>query len=66
MLSGGSTMFKDFGRRLQRDVNKLITNRINLSEQLSGGKFKAKPMDVQVKRHLKNISHRIFFNFKNA
>jgi len=24
VLSGGSTMFKDFGRRLQRDVKKMV------------------------------------------
>ena len=48
VLSGGSTMFKDFGRRLQRDVNKLINNRIKLSEELSGGKMKAKEMKVEV------------------
>lgn len=41
-------MFKDFGRRLQRDVNKLINNRIKLSEELSGGKMKAKEMKVEV------------------
>ena len=41
-------MFKDFGRRLQRDVNKLINGRIQLSEQLSGGKLKSKPMKVEV------------------
>merc|ERR1712072_1171822 len=28
VLSGGSTLFKDFGKRLQRDVRKLIDNRI--------------------------------------
>jgi actin-related protein 3 len=27
VLSGGSTMFKDFGRRLQRDVNRFVTDR---------------------------------------
>ena len=41
-------MFKDFGRRLQRDVKKLINNRIKLSEELSGGKMKAKEMKVEV------------------
>ena len=41
-------MFKDFGRRLQRDVNKLINNRIQLSQELSGGKLQSKPMKVEV------------------
>ena len=25
VLSGGTTMFKDFGRRLQRDIKKLVS-----------------------------------------
>ncbi|KAK0072944.1 hypothetical protein PV325_010498, partial [Microctonus aethiopoides] len=37
VLSGGSTMFKDFGRRLQRDVKRTVDARLKLSEQLSGG-----------------------------
>lgn len=28
VLSGGSTMFKDFGRRLQRDIKKLVDTRL--------------------------------------
>jgi actin-related protein 3 len=28
VLSGGTTMFKDFGRRLQRDIKKLVDNRM--------------------------------------
>lgn len=51
VLSGGSTMFKDFGRRLQRDVNKLINGRIQMSQQLSGGKMTSKPMKVEVISH---------------
>eukprot|EP01086_Lenisia_limosa_P017208 TRINITY_DN80_c0_g1_i2.p2 TRINITY_DN80_c0_g1~~TRINITY_DN80_c0_g1_i2.p2 ORF type:complete len:423 (-),score=154.23 TRINITY_DN80_c0_g1_i2:225-1493(-) len=51
VLSGGSTMFKDFGRRLQRDVKRVTDQRIKLSEQLSGGKLKAKPIDVNVISH---------------
>lgn len=37
VLSGGSTMFKDFGRRLQRDVKKTVDARLKNSEKLSGG-----------------------------
>ena len=31
VLSGGSTMFKDFGRRLQRDVKKRVDKRMELN-----------------------------------
>lgn len=51
VLSGGSTMFKDFGRRMQRDIKKISDNRLAMSEQLSGGKLKPKPIDVQVFSH---------------
>jgi actin-related protein 3 len=40
VLSGGTTMFKDFGRKLQRDVKKIVNARLELSEQLSGGRIK--------------------------
>lgn len=53
VLSGGSTMFKDFGRRLQRDVKKAVDRRIEISEKLSGGRIKAVPLEVNV------ISHRM-------
>lgn len=33
VLSGGSTMFKDFGRRLQRDIRKLSDYRLNMIQQ---------------------------------
>ena len=33
-------MFRDFGRRLQRDVKRVVDSRLKLSEQLSGGKIK--------------------------
>lgn len=49
VLSGGSTMFKDFGRRLQRDLKTLVNERIELSEQLSG--VKSTGVDVQVISH---------------
>ncbi|KNC47042.1 actin-like protein 3 [Thecamonas trahens ATCC 50062] len=48
VLSGGSTMFKDFGRRLQRDVKRTVDKRIKVSEELSGGRIKAKPIEVNV------------------
>lgn len=49
VLSGGSTMFKDFGRRLQRDLKTLSSERIELSERLSG--VKSTGVDVQVISH---------------
>jgi len=51
VLSGGSTMFKDFGRRLQRDVNKLINNRIKVAAELSNATMKPEPMRVEVISH---------------
>ena len=44
-------MFKNFGRRLQRDVQNLADERIERSFQLSGGKLKAQPIDVNVISH---------------
>jgi len=51
VLSGGSTMFRDFGRRLQRDVKRAVDQRIKVSEQLSGGRIKAKALEVNVITH---------------
>jgi len=51
VLSGGSSMFKDFGKRLQRDVKRFVDWRIKRSEELSGGKLKAVPLDVAVISH---------------
>lgn len=49
VLSGGSTMFKDFGRRLQRDVKRRCDARTAFSDQNS--KMKSTPMDVAVISH---------------
>ncbi|XP_011728180.1 actin-related protein 3B isoform X2 [Macaca nemestrina] len=51
VLSGGSTMFRDFGRRLQRDLKRVVDARLRLSEELSGGRIKPKPVEVQVVTH---------------
>ena len=40
VLSGGSTMFKDFGRRLERDVRRSVDGRLKVTEQLSAGRIK--------------------------
>src|SRR5271156_5052081 len=44
-------MFKDFGRRLQRDIKQIVDARIHKSEQLSGAKSGG--LDVQVISHRK-------------
>nr|ACF15207.1 actin-related protein 3-like protein [Myxobolus cerebralis] len=49
-LSGGSTMYKDLGRRIQRDLKRIVDNRLKISEQLSGG-TKSKPIEVNVIAH---------------
>eukprot|EP00732_Lithocolla_globosa_P002363 Lithocolla_globosa_v1_NODE_1533_length_2508_cov_1637.233184.p1 type:complete len:415 gc:universal NODE_1533_length_2508_cov_1637.233184:1663-419(-) len=51
VLSGGSTMFKDYGKRLQRDIKRTVDWRIKQSEIISGGRIKAKAMDVNVITH---------------
>uniref|UniRef100_A0A915B150 Actin-related protein 3 n=2 Tax=Parascaris univalens TaxID=6257 RepID=A0A915B150_PARUN len=51
VLSGGSTMFKDFARRMQRDIKRISDARLAVSEELSGGRLKPKPIDVQVISH---------------
>lgn len=40
VLSGGSTLFKDFGKRLQRDVKAIVDGRIAGSEERSGSLMK--------------------------
>jgi actin-related protein 3 len=37
VLSGGTTMFKDFGKRLQRDIKKNVDNRMSANIQRLGG-----------------------------
>ncbi|KAJ8019956.1 Actin-related protein 3 [Holothuria leucospilota] len=51
VLSGGSTMFRDFGRRLKRDVKRIVDARLKLSEELSGGRLKPKPIETEVISH---------------
>lgn len=42
VLSGGSTMFRDFGRRLQRDIKRSVDARLRISENLSEGRIKVR------------------------
>jgi actin-related protein 3 len=53
VLSGGSTMFKDFNKRLQRDIKRYVDFRLKQTEELSKGRTKPNPIDVNV------ISHRM-------
>lgn len=38
-------MFRDFGRRLQRDLKRTVDARLKMSEELSGGKLKVRAHD---------------------
>jgi len=51
VLSGGTTMFKDFSKRLARDIKRSVDYRIKRSEELSGGKIKSVPLEVNVISH---------------
>ena len=41
-------MFRDFGRKLQRDIKRTVDARLKQHEDLSEGRIKPKPIDVQV------------------
>ena len=56
-------MFRDFGRRLQRDIKRAVDARLKLSEQLSGGRIKVtsrfinhNPSVVLLNLHLCHLS----------
>ncbi|RUP45573.1 actin family [Jimgerdemannia flammicorona] len=53
VLSGGSTMFKDFDKRLKREIKRTVDFRVKRSEELSGGSVKAKDVEVNVISHKK-------------
>lgn len=40
-------MFKDFGRKIQRDVKKVVDVRLRMSEELSQGRIKVKYIYVE-------------------
>lgn len=46
-------MFKDFGKRLQRDIKRTTDARVKRSETLSGGTLKSTPIEVNVISHKK-------------
>ena len=52
VLSGGTTMFKDFGRRLQRDVKKIVDTRMELNISKLGalkGLYARIPIQLRLK-----------------
>lgn len=51
VLSGGSTMFKDFNRRLERDLKRVVDHRMKTTIELSGGRLKPTPIEVKVITH---------------
>jgi len=51
VLSGGSTMFEFFGKRLQRDLKQIVDTRITASEMTSGNLMKSRGVDVNVISH---------------
>lgn len=54
VLSGGTTMFKDFGRRLQRDIKRIVDDRQQASLQQHAHQFanlQAEELDVNVISH---------------
>ena len=57
VLSGGSTMYKDFNKRLQRDIKRMVDVRIKAAEQISQAnlrsedQIKAREMEVNVVAH---------------
>lgn len=49
VLSGGSTMFKDFGKRLQRDIKRLVDGRLKRNMQKMGiTREEDKPRSIKV------------------
>ncbi|KAL5969268.1 Actin-related protein 3B [Taenia solium] len=51
VLSGGSSMFKNLGRRIQRDIQGIVDARLQMAEKLSGGRMKPTPIEVNVVSH---------------
>ncbi|KAL6625545.1 actin-related protein 3 [Neocallimastix californiae] len=57
VLSGGSTMFKDFGKRLERDIKRVVDARIQRSIELSkkilqnGAEIQSNAIEVNVISH---------------
>lgn len=60
-------MFRDFGRRLQRDLKRVVDARLKLSEELSGGRIKVRSHDSLISRLCDVIHVRCYLcSFLNA
>ena len=53
VLSGGSTMFKDFDKRLRLEIKRSVDERLRLSAELSNNRLK-------VTIFFYNIRHKLF------
>jgi actin-related protein 3 len=54
VLSGGSTMYKDFDRRLKKDIKKFVDRRIESSREASGaaaGEIQGQDVEINVVSH---------------
>ncbi|ERM96527.1 hypothetical protein AMTR_s00001p00265620 [Amborella trichopoda] len=51
VLSGGSTMFKDFHRRVQRDIKEIVDACVAASDAQLGGDTKSQAIEVNVVSH---------------
>ena len=51
VLSGGSTMFKDFNRRLERDLKRIVKQRLDVAASLASDGMQPKPIDINVVSH---------------
>ena len=47
----GSTLYKNFGKRLNKDVKSIVDNRLKAMVEASGGTLQPKPMEVNVLTH---------------
>jgi actin-related protein 3 len=51
VLSGGSTMFKDFSKRLQRDLSRIVEDRLAYTQELDHVVNKTGQIDVNIVSH---------------
>jgi len=51
VLSGGSTMFNKFGRRVERDILRIVDDRLQKSQQISKSETAPKKIEVNVISH---------------
>ncbi|KAM3180007.1 Actin-related protein 3B [Hymenolepis weldensis] len=51
VLSGGSSMFKYLDKRIQRDIQGIVNARLKMTEELTGGRMRPTPIEVNVVSH---------------